>query len=263
MKGSVPVTLGLIGFGAMARDIAACFPSGAIDWRVLRRGNATSDLPKGVHAVDTLGALIASHPRLVVEAAGHDAVRTCLPPLLAAGIPVVMASVGALADPATFAAIDSARRAARVPLVLPSGAVGGLDYLAAIGRLPDAEIAYTVRKPPAAFSSDLAAQAIEAGEAITLFQGTAQEAARLYPKNLNVAFSIALAAHPSPVTVRVVADPAATGNQHEIAVSSTVGTATFTLCNRPAPTNPQTSAVTAMSMAAAIRRVLQEREIDP
>lgn len=262
MTEAAPVTLGLIGFGAMARGILACFATGAIDWRVLRREAAIGDLPAGVTAVDSLESLIAARPLAVVEAAGQAAVGACVPPLLAAGIPVVLASVGALADADTFAAVEAARITTYAPLILPSGAVGGLDYLAAIAPLADARIAYTARKPPSAFAEEIAARGLSIGaEPLILFEGTPAEAALRYPRNLNVAFSIALAARPAEVTVRVIADPAATGNQHEIEVASAAGTASFRFANTPAPDNPKTSAVTAMSMAAALKRLLAGRGI--
>jgi aspartate dehydrogenase len=58
--------------------------------------------------------------------------------------------------------------------------------------------------------------------------------------------------------VRVVADPAARGNTHEIEAKSAAGEAHFRFVNAPSPDNPKTSMVTALSLAAAVRRVLDE-----
>ncbi|MCF3639278.1 DUF108 domain-containing protein [Rhizobium sp. TRM95111] len=257
MQPAGPATVGLIGFGALARQIVDALPA-TIGWVVLVRDVTACALPPRVRAVADLPELIAAAPDAVVEAAGQEAASAYVPDLLAAGIPVIVASVGALADPSLRARIVAARRASKTDIVLPSGAVGGLDYLAAVAALPDARVRYTSRKPPAAFAEMLAAHDLDGatGESV-LFEGTADEAVRRYPKNLNVALSIALAAHPAPVEVRVVADPAATGNVHEIVVTSAAGTANLRFFNAPLPGNPKTSAITGLSIAATLRKLLQ------
>ncbi|RUZ82296.1 DUF108 domain-containing protein, partial [Mesorhizobium sp. M7A.F.Ca.CA.001.14.1.1] len=58
------------------------------------------------------------------------------------------------------------------------------------------------------------------------------------------------------VTVRVVADPKAAGNTHEIEVESTAGTASFRLVNAPSASNPKTSMLTALSLVAALGELL-------
>jgi aspartate dehydrogenase len=119
------------------------------------------------------------------------------------------------------------------------------------------EVVYTSRKPPAAWTDELAARGIsgEVDGEIELFSGTAAEAARRYPKNLNVAATMALAGLGMTATrVRVVADPAATGNTHELQVRGPAGTFSMRLENRPSPVNPKTSWLTALSVVAAIQR---------
>lgn len=250
-------TLGLIGYGAIARDIVAAFPAHAADWVVLLREGASPVLPPNVRAVTRLDLLIQARPEAVVEAAGQEAVAAYVPALLEAGIPTVIASVGALADTALHTRLTAAGRIGGTRFVLPAGALGGLDYLRAIAALPDARVRYTSRKPPAAWKAELAALGLSAWqEAVTLFEGTPQEAARTYPKNLNGAFAVALAVGADKVTVRAIADPKAAGNTHEIEAESAAGTASFRLANTPSPGNPKTSALTALSLVAALRDLL-------
>ncbi|TPL40738.1 aspartate dehydrogenase [Mesorhizobium sp. B2-4-6] len=250
-------TLGLIGYGAIARDLVSAFPPDAVDWLVLLREGASPELPANVSAVTKVERLIEARPRAVVEAAGQGAVATYVPALLEAGIPTVVASVGALADATLHARIATAGRSGGARLMLPAGALGGLDYLRAIAALPDARVRYTSRKPPAAWEAELAARGLSVErDAVTLFEGSPAEAASAYPKNLNAAFAVALAVGAERVTVRVVVDPKATGNSHEIEAESAAGTAFFSMVNAPSPGNPKTSALTALSLVAALRDLL-------
>lgn len=254
-------TLGLIGYGAIARDIVSAFPPDAVDWVVLLREGTDPQLPANVRQVAGVERLIEAKPRAVVEAAGQGAVATYVPALLEAGISTVVASVGALADATLRARIAIAGRIGGARLILPAGALGGLDYLRAIAVLPDARVRYTSRKPPAAWEDELASLGLSAeSDAVTLFEGTPAEAAFTYPRNLNAAFAVALAVGDERVTVRVIADPKAAGNSHEIEAESAAGTAFFNMVNAPSPGNPKTSALTALSLVAALRDLL---DMDP
>ncbi|QND62464.1 aspartate dehydrogenase [Mesorhizobium loti] len=251
------VTLGLIGFGTIAREIVSAFPQDSCRWVALTREGARPALPANVSTVTRLDALIDARPRAVVEAASQEAVAAYVPALLDAGIPTIVASIGAFSDPMLAARLTDASRNSGPCLVLPSGSLGGLDYLRAIAALPDARVRYTSRKPPAAWEAELAALGLSAEhEAVSLFEGTPAQAAKLYPKNLNAAFTVALAVGIDKVTVSVVADPKATGNTHEIEVESTAGTASFRLVNAPSPGNPKTSVLTALSLVAALGELL-------
>ena len=251
--------IGLIGFGTIARDIHARLGSEGFSFACLLRPGSPSraSLPAGVAALDSLGDLLAWRPDLVVEAAGHAAVAETLPQVLAAGIPALPASTGALADDALLLRLAEAAQTGNARLIVPSGAVGGLDYLAALRETQDAKVRYTLRKPPAAWGPELSAAGLaeKAAQAeIVLYEGSAREAARRYPKNLNVGLTIALAVGHDRLSVRIVSDPAAAGNTHEIEATSALGTARLSFVNLPSPTNPKTSALTAASLTAAIRR---------
>ncbi|RWX81281.1 DUF108 domain-containing protein [Neorhizobium lilium] len=252
-----PATAGLIGFGALARQVVAALGDEPIRWVALVREGSSSRVPENVAKVIVLDGLISRRPALVIEAAGQESVFTHVPALLEAGISVLVASMGALADPEIAGRISEARARSGARLIIPSGAIGGLDYLAAVSRLPDVQIRYRLKKPLAAWRSELAALGLSDTKiSVTLFEGTPAEAARLYPKNLNAAFTVALTVHPAQLTVAVVADPDIDTNIHEIEAESAVGHATFRFANAPSLDNPKTSAVTALSLAASIRNFL-------
>lgn len=248
--------VGLVGFGAIGRALHAAMAGQGVDWVVLMRPGSATALPPDVRRVERIEDLIASRPLAVVEAAGAEAARDGLPALLAAGLPVIPASVGALADADFHARMLALAAQSGGRIVLQGGALGGLDYLAAVAPLPEARAVYTSRKPVAAWRDELAALGVDpaslAAEHV-LFEGTAAQAAVLYPRNLNAGLTLALALGPDRVSVRVVADPAAQGNTHEIEVTSPAGTASLRFVNAPAPDNPKTSLLTALSIAAALK----------
>jgi aspartate dehydrogenase len=254
--------IGIIGYGAIGSDLCDRLSrEGHSVVLLLRAGSASRErAPPGLPVVDTVEAMLALHPQLVVEAAGQEALGRMAESILRAGLPLIAASTGALGDPCLFSRLEAAAKEAQTQLILPAGALGGLDYLAALRGESDATIRYTSRKPPAAWQADLAVvghDPARLGGEVVLFEGAPAEAARLYPRNLNAGLTVALAAAPAPVTVRVIADPAVSLNTHEIEAESALGTAFMRFANRPSPDNPKTSALTAASLAAAVRRLLE------
>lgn len=250
--------IGLIGYGAAGRACAALLLADPRDrLTVLTRSPLEEPLPEGLSTVTSLEALIAAGPQIIVEAASAAAFATMVPDCLRAGIDVVAASVGALQSPETWDAVVEACRAGHSHLVLPSGAVGGLDYLAAAALSGDIAVTYTSRKPPAAWTAELAAAGLAEtarSQPVTLFEGGAPEAARLYPRNLNAGLTVALAAGIDRTRVRVVADPSVTTNTHEIDVTGAAGEAFLRFANKPSPDNPKTSMITALSLASSVQR---------
>jgi aspartate dehydrogenase len=206
--------------------------------------------------------LLTWQPDLVIEAAGKVALQTYAAPCLAAGVSVIAASVGALADEVLYKTLHQAAITGRSKLILPSGAVGALDYLsatrfAALSGDAPTSIVYESRKPPSAWRDVLAERglALTPDAPITLFEGSAREAAKLFPQNLNVAATIALAgAGMDKTRVSVVVDPAAQGNMHNITATGSFGSLSAQILNRPSPTNPKTSWVVGLSIIAALDR---------
>lgn len=205
---------------------------------------------------DDLSVLLGCGPQLVVECAGHGAVREHGPAVLGAGIDLVVISTGALADEALHAELLQRADATGARLFLPSGAVGGVDILAA-ARLSGIEgVVYTSRKPPQAWRGTPAERLLDldalASEA-TFFEGTARAAAREYPQNANVAATLALAGAGFERTeVRLIADPHVWRNVHEVSVRSGCADFHVRIEGKPSPANPKTSLPTAYSIARLV-----------
>lgn len=212
---------------------------------------------QSVDEIDGARGVASAQPDMLVECAGHSAIEEHVLPALARGIPCIVVSTGALAEPGMAQRVEEAARAGATQVQLVSGAIGGIDALAAarIGGLD--QVVYTGTKPanawkgtPAEAVCDLDALA----QPTLIFDGSAQEAARLYPKNANVAATLAFAGIGLARTrVQLFADPAARENVHHVLACGAFGEFELTMRGKPLAANPKTSALTVYSVVRAIR----------
>jgi len=198
---------------------------------------------------------------LVIEAAGHSAVEQNVPALLGNGVETVIASTGALSDPDLYEKLEAAAIRGETRLVLPAGAVGGMDILAGLKHADIEAVTYTSRKPPGAWKGTRAETLtdLETIETETVFfEGTARQAASDYPKNANVAATIALAGAGFEKTkVQMIADPGVSANVHSFDVVSDAAELSIRIIGKPSAANPKTSLPTVYSLVREVmRRVL-------
>ncbi len=199
---------------------------------------------------------------LVVEAASQEAVRDILPEILDRGKDVMILSVGALVDDSLWDSFKEKAGKNNCKIMVPSGAIAGMDGLTS-ASIADIEcVTLTVRKPPSGLSlphelSHLSESVKEAKGPITIFEGTAREAVTLFPKNVNVAATISLAGIGFDRTkVKVIADPTVTRNQHQVEVRGRFGEMKIWMYNQPSTTNPRTSYMAPLSAIASLRKLL-------
>lgn len=254
----------LIGYGAIAQEVLKHVQPGedakitAILVRPARVDEVRAAVAsRGIEVVSSFDELTTA-PKLVAECAGHAGVRAYGVDALRRGMDFLVISIGVLADAALYDDLVQAAKDSGAKLVLAAGAVAGADALAAarIGGLE--KVTYTSRKPPVAWKGTPAEEVCDLDaltEEATLYQGWADEAATRYPQNANVAATIALAgAGFAKTEVRLVADPAAGGNIHQVHAEGAFGAVDIEIRGKPLPDNPKTSTLAAHSVVAEIRR---------
>ncbi len=256
------LNVAIIGCGAIGSSVLTLLrphdPTLRVTWVVtLEQAQAAPIVAAHAPYAKVVAALSADdRPDLLLECAGHAAITAHVLPALARGIPCIVASVGALTAPGMVQELDLAARRGGTQVQLLSGAIGGIDALSAarVGGLD--WVRYTGRKPPLAWKGTPAAELCDL-DALTqpfcIYTGHAEEAAQRYPKNANVAATLALAGLGLRETqVQLFADPTVNGNIHHVAAAGAFGEFELTMRGKPLPDNPKTSALTAYSAARAV-----------
>lgn len=254
-------SIGVVGLGAIGRGVLAAVEDGRLRVRVAGvtsrdRDRARSYL-EGLKApppwLDQAGLVARSD--ILVEAAGPRSVAPLAEQAFAAGKDLVVISVGALLDrPDLF---DLAREKG-CRLIIPSGAIAGLDAVkaACVGSINYVRLAS--RKPPAALRGApfLAENGISLDgltEERLLFSGSARAAVKGFPDNLNISAALSFAGlGPDRTEVSISADPSVQRNCHLIEVHGEFGHLEIRLENIPSE-NPKTGRLTAMSIIRALQ----------
>lgn len=243
----------LIGFGAVGHTLFArvAAQAGVRVTHVVVHETRLDDARRALGDAAQAVTQVPDDARLVVECAGHEALTAHVLPALERGVECAVLSVGALSAPGLPERLADAAARGRTQVHLLSGAIGGIDAIAA-ARLAGLErVTYTGRKPPAGWRGTEAERVVDldalTGPAVIL-EASAREAARLYPKNANVAATVSLAGLGLDATrVRLVADPTVTENVHEVEAHGAFGRMQVTMCGKPLADNPKTSALTVLS----------------
>jgi aspartate dehydrogenase len=251
MTVAAPLRVGFIGDGGISRSVrtslAAIADPGLEVSGILTRREATD-----VALFDNLNGLLSSRPGIVVECASHQAVSAYGETVLRSGVSLIVLSIGALADTDLHRRLQDAARAGHAKLILLPGAIGGIDALAAARFGGLERVCYRGRKPPLAWQGTSAEQLLDLSavhEPTVFYRGGAREAARDYPKNSNVAATVALAGVGFERTeVELVADPTVARNVHELSFDGRDGHFEMTLMGVPSAENPKTSMLTAHSV---------------
>ncbi|SNS88913.1 aspartate dehydrogenase [Noviherbaspirillum humi] len=249
---------GAIGVGVM--ELLKSDPDIVVDMVIVPEGKEDSLRAVVQRLAPT--AQVASHlnggarPDLLIECAGHQAIEQHIIPALEHGIPCMVVSVGALSELGMAERLEQAARKGNTQVQLLSGAIGAIDALAAakIGGLES--VVYTGRKPPQAWKGTPAEAQFDLDrleQPTVIFEGTARDAARLYPKNANVAATLSLAGLGLDRThVRLLADPTVTENVHHVEAKGAFGGFELTMRGKPLAANPKTSALTVFSVVRAL-----------
>jgi aspartate dehydrogenase len=259
-KNKAKMRVAIAGYGAIGKSVAAHLLQGIPGLALVAVGVRNHDaaralLPDHV-AVTEIGAL-ADLADIVIECAPAAMLGAIAEPALRAGRSVVVLSCGALLERTEL--IDLAQ-AHGGRILVPSGALLGLDAVIAAAEGTIGSVRMTTRKPPGGlagaphlFRHGISVDGLT--EAKLVFEGTAREAALGFPANVNVAAALSLAGIGADRTqIAIWADPAMTRNVHRIEVEADSARFTVQIENVPSD-NPRTGRITALSVVALLRKM--------
>ena len=220
-------SIGIVGCGSIAKSILRAVDDGRLKVRVAGVTSRTEDTAR-----DYLSKMKQPPPYLsreeliaasdvLIETAGQHVVGDLCREAFAAGKDVMVISIGALLDQMEL--FDLAREKG-CRLMMPSGAIAGLDAIkgACVGQVDFVRL--TSRKPPRALqgapfvlNNNISLDDLK-GETL-LFSGPAREAVKGFPDNLNISAALSLAGiGPDKTQVSISAVPGLNRNCHDIEV---------------------------------------------
>ncbi|MDP1963018.1 MAG: aspartate dehydrogenase [Reyranella sp.] len=273
MAKSKRLKIALIGYGAISQTLFDIFrekkPPIDIVGVLVRKGRIKATQKKvgaKVAVVDSLKALLKLKPDIVVEAASQQAVRDWGETILKKGFDLMVIATGAYGDPKLWRKHIRAAEKSGARLRLPSGAIAGLDGLLAmrLGKLE--RVKYVSIKPPHAWTGTPAETEFDLPsikEPTVIFRGKPADAGRLYPKNANLAVTVALCgAGLAHTEIELVADPTLPPgtNASRLEVVSDSGELNMYRLGRAMPDNPKTGVLTALTMADDLMKIVRSSD---
>ncbi len=260
--------IGVCGCGAIGTELCKAIDEGDIDVELYAIYDRTKEhvarLKEQLKNTEPLVLDIIEMTKrvdLVVECASQQAVYDIVPTALRAKCDVMTISAGAFADRELLRTTQELARENGCRVYLPSGAISGLDGLRSAASAEIYSVTLTTHKHPRGLAgapyiiqNNIDLDAITGKT--TIFEGTAMEATRAFPANVNVAATLSIAGIGFEKTkVTIIADPALSRNIHEISVEGKFGAFTTRVENVPSPTNPKTSYLAALSVITTLKEI--------
>ena len=257
-------SVGIGGLGTVGFEVAQRIDNGEVDGLTLvavsardharaRKRMAGFRAPVEVVAAGEL----AARADIVVESAPAAVFREIAEPAVRAGKVLVAISAGALLDHADLVEVA---RATGARIVVPSGAVMGLDAVRGAAESGIETVTMITRKPPGSLAGapyllDHGIDVDGLDAPLKVFDGSAREAARGFPANVNVAAALGLAGiGPERTRLEIWADPGVSRNTHEIRLEAQTVRFQLRIESVPSRGNPRTGRSVAPSVTAALRR---------
>ena len=264
-----PLRVGIAGLGAVGLEVAKRLIAGVPGLKLT--AVAVRDAEKARRALPQVGESI--HVRKLTELADDcDIVVESLPPALFRDVALSAIDKGRILMPLSVAQLlensDLIERARQkgARILVPTGALVGLDAVRAAAEGTIHSVKMVTRKPPAGLEGApyLREKGISVSglkEPLKVFDGSAREGARGFPANVNVAAALSLAGiGPDRTQLEIWADPNVTRNTHTISVDADTARFTMTIENIPSE-NPRTGKSVAPSTVAALRAIVSELKV--
>ena len=251
--------IGIIGCGAIGTDVAtAADEMDEIDEIYIHDKNREAELTLSKKLKKTNIAKVKEFLKyvdVVFETASQEAVREYGHIVLDAGKDLVIMSMGALFDDNLLNGFIERAKKNNCKIYLPSGAICGIDGIAAakIGGLD--EVTLVTTKPPRSLG-------LKSKKRMVVFEGIAREAVNLFPKNINVAACVSLAGIGFDNTkVEIVSDPVVSRISHKILAHGRFGRLRTEIENMPNPNNPKSSYMASLSAISILKRMVSPIQI--
>lgn len=260
------VRVALAGLGSigkvLARSLVAGVPGAGLVAVAARDGAKAAAFLEGIGSRAPVLPLarLGDVADVVVEALPAGAFDELAEPVLRAGRTLLVISAGTLLSRTHLFGLAQ-RHGARI--VVPTGALIGLDAVQAAAQGTIHSVVMVTRKPPAGLRG--APHLLEHGISLDglavplrVFAGTARDAVRGFPANVNVVAALSLAGiGPDRTRIEIWADPTVDRNRHRIEVDSDSAAFSMEIANVPSEDNPRTGRITALSVLATIRKLVQ------
>ena len=200
---------------------------------------------------------------IVIECASKEAVREFGKRIIESKKDLVVLSVGAFSDIEYLSDLQNLSKLNNTRILIPTGAIAGLDSIRSAKKYLDSLTITTTKHPKsfvgAPFFKNSKIKLDEISNKTVLFEGNAISAIELFPANVNVAVSIALAGIGLEDTrVKIIADPTISVNKHEIVGKGSFGEIHVIVQNIPSPSNPKTSYLASLSAIECLRSLCNE-----
>ncbi|MFT8320952.1 MAG: aspartate dehydrogenase [Bacillus sp. (in: firmicutes)] len=258
------VKVGLIGFGAIGKDVAAYINEkkageATLAAILVRNKQKYADLDQTPLFFDKEEEFFNKDLDIIIENAGHQAVYQYAEKSLSSGSDFLVVSIGAFSNQEFFQRVKEAAKQNKQKLIIPSAAIGGLDRLSAAAVNGLEKVTLLTKKPPKAWKGTPSEQMVDLDsliEPFLLFEGNAKESAQLFPESTNVSAAVGIAGLGLEQTkVQVYVDPFIQNNTHQIIAEGYFGKMEINIQNRPSEDNPKTGYIVAMSICKVLKNL--------
>ena len=201
--------------------------------------------------------MIRLKPDFIIEAASVDVVKAYGKEILKRGIHFIPLSVGALVDQDLYENLQLLAKENNSVLYIPSGAIGGFDLMRKLTLADSPEVTVNTFKSPESLkgASPLNNKELSFNKKEVIFDGSAEEAIKLFPQNINIAVATALATiGPENVQTTIHMDPEIKANLHKIMIKNKEGEANISFAAQPSD-NARTSSITAWSIISLLKNI--------
>jgi aspartate dehydrogenase len=270
MKKKSILKVGIIGLGAIGGHVANCIENGEggnselvsllcrDKEKYLTINEKQSEHFKSI-ITDDINAFFAAKPDIVIEAAGQTTLNQYGVEILKKGIDLLVSSIGLFTNDDILNNFISVAEQSGAKILLSAGALPALDWMSASSLSEVKKVLITQEKPVLSWKNTRAEELIDL-ESITIptcfFEGSAREAANIFPKSSNISAMLALATVGLDNTkVRLVADPISPIMNTHIEFDSAVGKLQLSCQGIPSETNPSTSSGVPLSILKSIKNI--------